>query len=444
VRGFRWVALVAAAALMTAVTAGTAVAQSSGSGGAKETLTASDVGITPTEIHIGVIADTGSSIAPGLFQGSVDGVQAWAKYMNEKEGGLAGRKIVVDSYDSGLNPNQTRNAIIEACGKDFALVGTSALFVSNVDDLVACKDIKGAATGIPDYPFTTTEVVHQCSPVSFPINPAVLDCATKDQKPQTYRGPLGATNYYLKKFGKNALHGVFVYPSDLKSAKDSQVPPFTAQQQAGIKQDASFDISGRAQQSAYTPVVQAMKDNGSNYARNGSNDASNISLMKEAKLQGLTGVKVWDCSLQCYDKDILAAPETEGLYVWTSFVPFEEAKSNPMTANFVKYTGDKADGYSAQTWAAGIYLRDVINNVVKAGGGNNAVTRAAVLKESANIHDFDADGMIGVRDMGARIPSACYTLMQVKSGKYVRVWPKKAGTFDCSPKNTYTLKLDLS
>jgi len=188
---------------MTAVTAGAAAGQSGG-GSSKEALTASDVGISPTEIHIGVIADTGSSLAPGLFQGSVDGVQAWAKYMNEKEGGLAGRKIVVDTYDSALDANKARNSVIEACSKDFAIIGTSALFLNNVDDLVSCKDIKGAATGLPDVPFTTTEVVHQCSPVSYPINPSVLDCATKDQHPQSYRGPLGATNYYLKKFGKNA------------------------------------------------------------------------------------------------------------------------------------------------------------------------------------------------------------------------------------------------
>src|SRR5262249_29127349 len=138
VRRFRWIALVCAATLMTAVTAGAAAAQSGGGG--KEALTASDVGVTPTEIHIGVIADTGSSLAPGLFQGSVDAVQAWAKYMNEKEGGLAGRKIVVDTYDSQLDANKARNAIIDACTKDFAVVATSALFLNNVDDLVGCKD----------------------------------------------------------------------------------------------------------------------------------------------------------------------------------------------------------------------------------------------------------------------------------------------------------------
>jgi hypothetical protein len=280
--------------------------------------------------------------------------------------------------------------------------------------------------------------------VSFPINPSVLDCATKDQKPQTYRGSLGPTNYYLKKYGKNALHGLFLYPSDLKSAKNSQVPAFTAQQQAGIKQDATFDVSARAPQSAYTPFVQAMKDNQSTYARHGGNEAGTIALMKEAKIQGVNTVKVWDCSLQCYDKDILATPEAEGLYVWTNFLPLDETKSNKMLANFVKYVGkDKADGFSTQAWAAGLMFRDIVNNIVKADG-NNGLTRAAVLKGAANLGQFDADGMIGVRDAGKREPTVCYALTQVKGGKFVRVFPKKPGTFDCSEKNFYTIKLDLS
>jgi len=439
VRRFRWVVALCAVALITSVSASAAVAQSSGGG--KEALTASDIGITPSEIRIGVIADTGSSLAPGLFQGAVDAVQAWAAYMNEKEGGLAGRKVVVDVYDSALDANKSRNAMIEACQKDFALVGTSALFVNNVDDLVGCKDIKGAATGLPDFSVLNTEVVHQCSPVTHGINPPTLDCATKDQSPQTYRGPLGATNYYLKKYGKNALHGLFLYPSDLKSAKNSQVPAFTAQQQAGIKQDATFDVSGRAQQSAYTPFVQTLKDNQSTYARHGGNDAGVIALMKEAKLQGVNTVKVWDCSLQCYDKDILAAPETEGLYVWTAFLPFEEAKTNKMLQNYLKYMGDKADGFGAQAWSSGILLRDVVNEVVKANG-NNGLTRADTLKTVIAKKEFNADGMIGTMNPGDKIPSGCYVLSQVKSGKYVRVWPKKPGTFECK-NNLYNVKLDL-
>jgi hypothetical protein len=35
-------------------------------------------------------------------------------------------------------------------------------------------------------------------------------------------------------------------------------------------------------------------------------------------------------------------------------------------------------------------------------------------------------------------------ILQVKGGKFVRAFPTKAGTFDCSPKNYKTYKLDLS
>lgn len=442
---WRWAAVGAAVAMMTAVSATAAVGQTGGSGsgsGSNQSRTASDIGITPTEIRIGVVADTGSQLAPGLFQGSVDGVQAWAKYVNDN-GGIAGRRVVVDTYDSGLDPNKSRNAIIEACEKDFAVVGTSALFLFNTDDLVGCKDAKGAATGLPDFPVVTTEVAHQCSPVSHGINPPILDCATKDQKPQTYRGGLGATNWYLKKFGKNALHGLFLYPSDLKSAKNSQVPAFTAQQQAGIKQDATFDVSGRAPQTEYTPFVQTLKDNSSTYARHGGNDVGVIALMKEAKLQGVNTVKVWDCSLQCYDKDILAAPETEGLYVWSLFLPFNETKSNKMLNSFVKYIGkDKADGFSAQAWASGVLFAEAVEQSAAANGGNP--TRADVLAKVEGITEFDADGMIAKSNPGEGVPSECFALSQVKGGKFVRVFPKKAGTFECNPNNLYTVKLDLS
>jgi hypothetical protein len=440
VRRFRWLAALCAVALVSAVMVSTASAQSGG--GSKEALDATEVGISPTEIRVGVIADTGSQIAPGLFQGAVDAVQAWAKYTNEKEGGLAGRKVVVDVYDSSLDPNKTRNAIIEACGKDFALVGTSALFVNNVDDLLGCPDADGNATGLADFPVLNTEVVHQCSPVSHGINPPIIDCATKDDVPQTYRGSLGATNWYLKKYGKNALHGLFLYPSDLKAAKNSQVPAFTAQQEAGITQDATFDVSGRAQQSAYTPFVQTIKDNQSTYARHGGNDAGVIALMKEAKLQGVDSVKVWDCSLQCYDQDILDAPETEGLYVWTLFLPFDEANTNKMLKNYLKYMGDKADGFGAQAWASGILFRDVVNQIVEQDG-ENGLTRAAALKTVEGITEFDADGMLGTTNPGEKVPSPCYVLSQVKDGKFVRVFPKKKGTFDCKT-DLYEIKLDLS
>jgi len=428
--------------LVVAAIVATALGGVASAADSKEALTATDVGVSPTEIHIGVIADTGSSLAPGLFQGSVDGVQGWAKWRNAN-GGLAGRKVVVDVFDSGLDASKARNAIIDACAKDLALVGTSAIFVANVNDMIGCPDKSGAATGLPDYPVLTTEVAHQCSTVSFPINPPLLDCATRTQSPQTYHTSVGAPQWLLAKYGKKALHGVYVYPSDLKASHDSWIPQYKARQDLGITQDGTFDVSARAPQSAFTPIVQTMKEKGSTYAIQGGTANVMIALMKEAKLQGVNTVKAWECTLQCYDDTILAAPETEGLYVDLLFLPFDEVKSNKMLANFVKYVGkDKADGFSAQAWAAAELFGESVQKVVDEKG-DNGVTRSALLAATKTITDFDAGGMIGTLDVSTRRPSNCTAITQVKGGKFVRVFPKKAGTFSCDDSREVAVKVDV-
>jgi len=116
---------------------------------------------------------------------------------------------------------------------------------------------------------------------------------------------------------------------------------------------------------------------------------------------------------------------------------------NPMTKNFVKYVGkDKVDGFSAQAWAAGVYFRAAVDNIVKADG-NNALTRERLLAAADKINDFTAEGMMAPTDVGDRTPSSCFVLTQVKNGEFERVYPKKKGTFDCNKKNLVTLELDL-
>ena len=255
---------VAVAALVAVASIATATVASAKGGGGDQAAEATDVGVTADEIRIAVVADVENELQPGLFQGTADAMQGFEKYIND-QGGLAGRKLVVDFIDSHLDADETRNAIIEACANDFALVATTSLFVNNVDDMVDCKNAAGAVVGLPDFPVLTTEPVHQCSPVSHPINPPALDCATIDDHPQTYRANTGPTSYYLKQH-QGDLSGVFLYPADLKSAKNSQVPAFKGQEKKGIELDAEYDLSARSQQSVYTPIVQQMKDSGTTYA----------------------------------------------------------------------------------------------------------------------------------------------------------------------------------
>jgi hypothetical protein len=441
-----WGALVCVA--IVAVMAGvstSAVAQSS-----SETPKATDVGITAKEIHVAVVADVDNPIVPNLFKASPDAVEGFAKYINSKAGGggLAGRKLVVDFYDSKLNPNATTNAEIQACQNDVAMVGTSAVFLTSVDNMRNCKDSTGAVTGLPDIPFVTTALVQQCSDQSFPIAPPQVDCATKDQHPQTFRANVSRGLYYNQKFGKNKLHGVYVFNSDSKSARDSSFVSLGALRDIGIKSDKDFDLPGSSPQSAYTPVVQAMKEKGSNYGQAITAQAA-VLLRKEAALQNLTGVKVWDCGVGCYDKENFlkaGGADVEGEYVDTLFLPFyskADQKANPATGNFVKYTGnDKVASFGAYAWAAGLAFRDAVNAQVKAGGVNS-VNRKTIFEQLNKIHKFDADGMFAPIDLAGRQISNCSVTMQVKNGDFVRVSPTKPGTFKCWPNGIVTRKLDI-
>jgi hypothetical protein len=402
------------------------VSTTAGAQSSDEKPTATDVGITDKEIHIAVLADVDTPLAPNLFKASKDAVEGVAKYLNSKAGGggLAGRKVVVDFYDSKLNPNETTNAMIRACENDVAMVGTSSVFVTSVDNMRNCKDKSGATTGLPDIPFVTTALVQQCSDQSFPVAPPQVECATKDDHPQTFRANVARGRYYNEKFGKDKLHGVYVFGADSKQARDSSFVSLGALRDIGIKSDKDFDLPGAAPQM--------------------------VLLRKEAALQGINdSVKVWDCGVGCYDEENFikaGGADVDGQYVDTLFLPFyskADQKANKMVGNFVKYTGkDEIASFGAYAWAAGIAFRDAVNAQVKAGGVNS-VTRKTIFEQLNKINKFDADGMLAPIDLAGRQISNCSVTLQVKDGDYVRVSPTKPGTFKCWPNGIVERKLDI-
>ena len=436
----RMLTVFVAIALLVAVYVVPASAQSSG-GAAKAT----EVGVTATQIKIAVEADVDNPFVPGLFQGVVDGVQGAARYLNSKAGGggLAGRKLVVDFIDSKLNPNQARNGVITACQNDFALVGTSALFLSTVDDEVNCKDQAGATTGLPDIGAVVTGVPQSCSPVSFPVNPPQLICSTKDQHPQTYYGNQGDSTYLLKHH-HNDLHGSFLSGNDTKDALRGATVLVDTAINAGIKSDQTVTLSGRDPQSAYTPVINLMKNDSSNFSLTTMPLDNAVELRSEAQLQGLTSPNiVWECTT-CYDKAIAAhADVMDHTYLPMTYLPFEEASTNATLANFVKFVGKtKANGFSVFGWVATLAFAQAVNNTVKQKGVNG-LTRANLLDALKGLTSFDAGGMFRTVNIGQKIPGPCFLLEQYTGGKFTRIYPRKAGTFDCAPANSVKVKADL-
>jgi ABC-type branched-subunit amino acid transport system substrate-binding protein len=434
--------VLAAALAVSTITFGlTTVA--TGSAGAQSAPKADDVGISAKEIKVAVIADVDTPLAPGVFKKSVDAMKAWAKVVNQ-EGGIAGRKVVIDFIDSKLNPNETRNAIIKACGNDFAMVGGEALFMSNVDDMTACTNKAGEAIGLPDMPGLALDTAQQCAPTSYVINGRGKYCATKDQHPQTYPAPQGDFRYYLSK--NKDLHGVFLTPADLKSTKNGLLPWYEAAVDLGIKKDGEgfYDVFARDPESALTPVIQAIKDNNSTFAYSGSDKM--LGLRKEAALQGVTSVKVWGCTQACYSADFVknGGADVEGTQSVITTLPFyTEYKSNPTLKKLVAAVGgiDKVDSNAMASWLGALLFQDA---VAKATANGGTLTRQSLLDALKQETKFTADGIMGPTDVANHSTPNCIVITQVKNGKLVREYPSKPGTFDCNKSNVREIKLDLS
>jgi ABC-type branched-subunit amino acid transport system substrate-binding protein len=445
-----WLALAVALAMAFAACGGSSKTNTLGSttpstdakqACAGKALTASEVGISPTTITVTVMADVGSPLSPGLFQGSMDGVTAWAKSVNAT-GGLACRQVVVKEVDSKLSPDEAKNGITTACTNSLVLLGTTALFLNNMQPAESCKDKAGVATGIPDLPVLQTEPVEQCSKISFAIIPNGGSCPYSGSGVRTFHAVTPAIEWF-KKNVTGDLHGVFVVPNDLPSTITSSTVLFTGIEQAGVKQDAEFGISGLATQSQYTPITQAIKSHNATWVMNGADFSGTLKMRTEAAQQGVNSVKVWACSLQCYAPNFITqgGAAVDKQYSWLQFLPFEDKGANKALDTFLQYD-TKPDSFGLQAFASGMLLQQVIDDIVTASGPN-AVTRKAILTQIATVHAFTAGGMLVPTDVAGKTPSNCIVIMQVQNNAWVRVDPVKKGTFDCTePSAITTISID--
>jgi len=405
-------------------------------------LQATDVGVTPTAITIDIMADVGSPLAPGIFQGAVDAINAFASDVNA-HGGLACRKLKVRMWDSRLDPAESKDGQIDACQNAIAMVGTTAGLNTDISTLNTCADNTGRATGLPDIAGFSSEDP-TCGPTVFTVVSVAQTCPVAPGD-NIYTEPVGYIRWQLQQ--NPGLHGLFLIAGDVPALTIPLVPVEAAYQQAGVTWDAIPKVYVTNTQTQYTPDVQIARTKQSTYVFNAADDTSMIFIRREAAAQGETSVKVWGCPTSCYTKAFLdeGGSAVEGTYVWLDFLPFEEASYNTEDAAYVNGVGlSKADTYGAYAWQAAVAFEDAVNAVV-AKAGPNGVTRANLLTALKGLTHFDAHGWLGAKSLyGTPSTSPCFVVLQVQNGKFVRVFPTKPGTLDCDPSNLATVTIDAA
>ena len=374
-----------------------------------EELRASDVGITPTEIVVGHVTQLSGPV-PGLFEGSVRGINAYAAYINSK-GGIAGRKLRVEVRDDQFDAAQNRAQTQDLLGKTLGLVGGISLY----DDASASEVAK---SGAPDIPALVLNKVRADLPNSFAPQPNADHAAT------------GQFLWFQREF-PDAVKAVGSVYGDVPSAKRSHENFRRAAESLGYTW--KYDRGYQPTETDFTADVIRMRQSGVKAVFLIALDAKNVARVLKAAAQQSWKPDVWILGASAYDKTLLAlaGPAAEGVHIFSiaSLYAGEDAGAIPEVKLFNEWhnrvaPGKSIDYYAVTAWSAGMMFAQAVERA----GANP--TRASVVAALKTITKFTANGLQAETDPANKRPSTCYLIMKVEGGRYRRVDPAGTG-FRC-------------
>ncbi len=374
---------------------------------------AATTGITAKSVTVGNVSIISGPV-PSLFAGAPIGVKAYFDMINA-EGGVNGRKLLVDSKDDAFSGQQNMTETQEAINSDFALVGSFSLF-----DGYGCAAL-ASDTAVPDVS-VTLDAGTNALPNDF------------SAQPLSGQETLGPVQYYKKHYPKDMTVGAIV--SDVASAKTQMAQQFAGMKSLGYKIAYVDDVNPLA--SDFTTDVINMKSKGVNAVDLTGIDWQDAAIFVEnANTQNWHPGLIFSGGPVYADQFISHAggpTATNGIQIGQVYALYlgEDANKVPAVKQFDTYV-KKADPswdpdlYTLFGWASA----EMFVQALKAAGPHP--TRGSVMAQLRKITSFNANGMFGGSDPAAKTLTPCFVVAGIKNGKFVRELPTSGG-FDCNAK----------
>jgi len=377
-------------------------------------------GVTDTEIRVATFSDRGFSGRPGLNQELFDSGEVFAEWCNA-QGGINGRKLVVDYRDAALVNYQPR--ILDSCRDNFYMVGGGAVFDdTGVKDRLECMlpDIAG---------FVVTPVARESDLLQQPLpnQPGALQ--------------IGDLRWLGEKFPESTKH-VGVLTGDLQTTtKVANDDREAIEDELGWKVVYS-DKYPAAGNVGWTPYVQSMKDKGVRGIM-WTGEPENLAKLQLA-MAGAEYSVDWIRAAPNHNDETLidvAGSALKNTYIWSAFAPFEDAKDNPALQQhldlFEQYKPDAKTKASLglQSWSAWLLFAQAARDC------GSELTRTCIWENVEKTHAWTGGGLHAETDPGANKTKGCFTLLKATPNGFVRVdIDPNEGIYNCSPKNGYTVK----
>jgi ABC-type branched-subunit amino acid transport system substrate-binding protein len=371
---------------------------------------AATTGITKKSVTVGNVSIVTGPV-PGLFEGAPIGVKAYFAMVNA-QGGVNGRKLMVDSKDDAFSGQQNQTDTQEAINSDFALVGSFSLF-----DGYGCAAL-ASNTAVPDVS-VTLDAGTNALPNDFSVQPL------------SGQQGLGPVAYYKQHYPKDKTVGAIV--SDVASAKTQMAQQFAALKHEGYTISYVDDVNPL--QSDFTTDVINMKNKGVNAV-----DLTGIDWQDAAIFVENATTQNWHPGLIFSEGPVYAnqfishaggPAATNGIQIGQVYALYlgQDAKTIPAVKQFNTYVKQVnsswvPDLYTLYGWmSAQLFVQ-----ALKAAGPNP--TRGAVIAQLKKVTSFNAGGLLAGSDPAAKTVTPCFVMMGIKNGQYVRELPTSTG-FDC-------------
>ncbi len=411
----------ATTAATTAATFGTMTQPVCGKKPAGETNVAAGRGVTPDQIEVGTISDTGYSGAPGLNQELFDASTVFTKWCNA-QGGINGRLIKDDQLDAAVLNYPAQ--IATACQQDAALVGGGGV-LDNTGQKARLQCL------LPAYE-------------AYLVSP---EARGADLAVQVTPGPNNSLNFgmarYLAKTFPDSVNSVGYLTGNVGTVITNKNQYEEAGQKLGFGKavyDAQYNSTGEP---TWTPFAQAIKEAGVKglFFVGEPSDFGNLI----AALASINYKLDWiSAAANQYDPKLLAgagtALDSEPVYVGIGTVPFES--ETPAIKQYEALFNQYLPSSTRKNAALGLNSFSawlLWAQSVKSCGGNP--TPKCVYDAASKVTTWTGGGLQAPSNpSNGNMASSCMAIMKASSKGWTKIsWPPETDGFNCEKANVVAL-----
>ena len=371
---------------------------------------AGDQGITEDQIVIGYGDDAGFPTSPGLSHETSDAIEAMIAWCND-QGGINGREIVGRYYDAAIT--NVANAMTEACGEVFMLVGEAWALDSGQEEIRLGCDLPAVPTYSVSPEFANAPLMYQPVP-----NPADLYTA-------------GWAGMIAELFPEEIEHASVMYGNFAATidTKDKVVQTFDDFGFTFLDCPIEYNIAG---ESDWRPFAQRLKDCGAEVVYYSGQPYPNMQNLLDDAAQ-IDYSPVWLVDLNAYLQsfaDWNATGNGDKVHLRSSFYPFEQAEDVPALQQYqdiVTANGGDLSLLGVQSTSAFMLW------ATAADACGAELSRQCVLDELAGIDSWDGGGLHAETSPGENLPPECGMILKLDGTSWVQAYPEEVGELECDP-----------